>query len=161
MRWPWARVTIAFFQSGRCPMRQDGLRAQDVGEAQAAGHPELERLEIGARATDAIVELRRDKDGTSGVPDACEPARDVARAQPIAIDAVEAERFDDEHAAFRRVRAERLGERRAPHLRGQTLRVPAAIGSEHHTAVPPERREGRARASAYCGLLARSLCSHS
>src|SRR5206468_12377507 len=80
-------------------MHENGLRAQDVGEAQGAGRSELERLEIGARATDAIVELRRDKDGTSGVPDACEPARDVARAQPIAIDAVEAERFDDEHAA--------------------------------------------------------------
>src|SRR3989442_13389034 len=138
-------------------MHEDGLRAQDVGEAQAAGRPELEGLEIGARATDAIVNLSGDEDGASCAPDACEPARDVARAQPIAIDAVEAERFDDEHAAFRRVRAERLGERRAPHLRGQTLRVPAAIGSEHHTAVPPERRAGRAPARAPGALPAPRL----
>src|SRR5213593_3120466 len=138
-------------------MHENGLRAQDVGEAQGAGRSELERLEIGARATDAIVELRRDKDGTSGVPDACEPARDVARAQPIAIDAVEAERLDDEDAAIRRVRAERLGERRATHLRGQTLRVSAAIWSKDHTAVPPVWRTGRALTGTSGALLSPGL----
>src|SRR3989442_7028664 len=121
-------------------MHEDGLRAEDVGKAQGAGRPELERLEIRARATDAIVELGGYEDGASGVPDACEPTRDIARAQPVAVDAIEAERLDDEHAAVRRLGAERLGERGAPHLRGQTLRVPAAIGAAGHTAVPPSRR---------------------
>src|SRR3989441_9801746 len=138
-------------------MNQDGLRPEDIREAQGAGRAKLELLEVRAGLTHAIVVLGRDEDGPPGVAHAREPARDVARAKTIPVDTVEAQRFEDEHAAVRRVRAERLGEGGAPHLRGEALSVPAAVGSEHHTAVPPLRRASRALTGAPCPLLAPRL----